>query len=593
MVLSATCPAFPSLRLVAYAQPAGIEERSSEVSAVRKLAPMVSDFGRGGVVPGMARIRVPLPRKITRKLSIGLALSTACALLTGPASAQPREGFPGHFTSNASLLTPPGDACGQFQLTVQPSSPSVTCSVPSVTVAYTLNGCVGYSMCNCSVTLGLKYFLNDALGNVLTTVIAPPSGFVATGSGQLTHCPDCTNGWTPPVASTALSIPWCTLPQGTFYISAEVTPMMLSCELTTCGIQHLVTGPANQLNGSGNSYLLTDALPRTLRNIIKVVVPPPLSVTTTTASCSGSATAYPAGGCSPYSYSWTTTPAQSTATATNLSTGTYSVTATDAYGCTETGTASVFSCVTPPPGLVDWWPFEGPAGAPAPDIAGAIANNALALSLPTYGQGKVGNALCLGSGNDSLRVADESEVNFLGDCRADVPDEFTIDGWVKTTDSIKVTPILDKRLSPKCPQGYFLYLSNGRLGFQMGNGETAPCFDDYVSAAPAGLVADGQWHHIAVTVKRFCHLQTGSVFEGYLYVDGNPVPVIGGTPFGPRSGSIANHAQLRIGRKSSGFGGSGPDSFRGCIDEFEIFKRALTPAEILSIYKAGNCGKCK
>ena len=48
----------------------------------------------------------------------------------------------------------------------------------------------------------------------------------------------------------------------------------------------------------------------------------------------GTATAIPAGGTAPYTYSWNTTPAQSVATATGLAAGTYRVTVTDANLCT-------------------------------------------------------------------------------------------------------------------------------------------------------------------------------------------------------------------------------------------------------------------
>lgn len=80
-----------------------------------------------------------------------------------------------------------------------------------------------------------------------------------------------------------------------------------------------------------------------------------LSTTSTPASCAGvfdgSATAT-ATGFGAISYSWNTSPVQATATATNISSGIYTVTATDAAtGCTATATASVgqpsFSTITP------------------------------------------------------------------------------------------------------------------------------------------------------------------------------------------------------------------------------------------------------
>jgi gliding motility-associated-like protein len=65
----------------------------------------------------------------------------------------------------------------------------------------------------------------------------------------------------------------------------------------------------------------------------------------TNASCNGfadgTATATPAGGTTPYSYSWNTTPAQTGQTATGLSAGNYTVTITDATNCTVTESVTI------------------------------------------------------------------------------------------------------------------------------------------------------------------------------------------------------------------------------------------------------------
>lgn len=59
----------------------------------------------------------------------------------------------------------------------------------------------------------------------------------------------------------------------------------------------------------------------------------------------GSATASPVNGQSPYTYSWSTTPVQTGQTATGLSAGTYTVLITDAQGCTDT---SIITISQPP-----------------------------------------------------------------------------------------------------------------------------------------------------------------------------------------------------------------------------------------------------
>jgi gliding motility-associated-like protein len=63
-----------------------------------------------------------------------------------------------------------------------------------------------------------------------------------------------------------------------------------------------------------------------------------VATTQTNVNCNGgsdgTATAVPAGGTGPYSYSWNTTPVQTTITATGLIVGTYTVAVKDANGCT-------------------------------------------------------------------------------------------------------------------------------------------------------------------------------------------------------------------------------------------------------------------
>src|SRR5262249_11037302 len=60
----------------------------------------------------------------------------------------------------------------------------------------------------------------------------------------------------------------------------------------------------------------------------------------------GTAEAIANGGTGSYSYQWSTNPLQQTQIATDLSTGIYSVTVTDANGCTANSTAQVDA---PPP----------------------------------------------------------------------------------------------------------------------------------------------------------------------------------------------------------------------------------------------------
>lgn len=57
--------------------------------------------------------------------------------------------------------------------------------------------------------------------------------------------------------------------------------------------------------------------------------------------CNGSATVTANGGTLPYSYAWNTVPVQNTQTATNLCSGSYTVTVTDANGCTVASSVTI------------------------------------------------------------------------------------------------------------------------------------------------------------------------------------------------------------------------------------------------------------
>lgn len=101
---------------------------------------------------------------------------------------------------------------------------------------------------------------------------------------------------------------------------------------------------------TANSYytVVTDANGCTASsNVITTVVNPAPTVfaTTTSPTCwmgsDGTATAFGSGGTAPLAYSWNTSPVQTTNAITGLPAGDYTVTVTDATGCTGTGIGAV------------------------------------------------------------------------------------------------------------------------------------------------------------------------------------------------------------------------------------------------------------
>ncbi len=102
-------------------------------------------------------------------------------------------------------------------------------------------------------------------------------------------------------------------------------------------------------------------------------------------------------------------------------------------------------------------------------------------------------------------------------------------------------------------------------------------FTSYTSPV---FVADGLWHHVAITVSR---TDTKGI---HYYLDGVD------TQFGDPTlhpGSLDNKDPLRIGSQSF----SDDYLFKGILDEIELFNRVITPAEVQAIWAADSAGKCK
>ncbi len=222
-------------------------------------------------------------------------------------------------------------------------------------------------------------------------------------------------------------------------------------------------------------------------------------------------------------------------------------------------------CALPPRKMVAWFPFDEPSGSTAYDIA--WGNNGVYSGAATTA-GMVQAARSFDGINDYVRVPNAAQLNFG-------TSNFSIDLWMRTTDSGGgVSVMVEKRSNPT--RGYSLYLYNGQPGFQLADGA------GFFNWNTTTNVADGAWHHIAVTVDRSS--TTGVKF----YIDGAFVQAYDPTPY---SGNTTNASPLWIGVREPALGGGG--YFEGDLDEIELFSQVLTPQAIASIYGAGPAGKCK
>ena len=170
-----------------------------------------------------------------------------------------------------------------------------------------------------------RVVVTDGRGCVDTVqaIVANPYNLVVSFSNvQNVSCAGGTNG-------TATALPAGGLAPYTF--SWNTTPVQTSAIATN-------------LAAGTYTVTVTDSLGASVNQNIAITQPAVLSATTSTSAIAcyggtGTATVTATGGTAPYTYAWNTTPVQTTATATGLGTGIYTVTATDAKGCTATPAA--------------------------------------------------------------------------------------------------------------------------------------------------------------------------------------------------------------------------------------------------------------
>ncbi len=255
-------------------------------------------------------------------------------------------------------------------------------------------------------------------------------------------------------------------------------------------------------------------------------------------------------------------PTTETPTATDTPAGTATVTETPTGTPTRTPT-----CITPPSDMVAWWTADNTAN----DLSGN-GNHGTLHGAASFVPGQVGAAFSLPTIADYVQVPDNPTLDFSGN--------LSIDAWVLTTNpTTGRATIVDKRAGSNTnPVGYHLFIFQGLVGFQLADGQP---FLNHVSPGP--LINNGNWHHVAATIKRT------STTGGNLYVDGVLVYTFDPTT---RPGSISNGANLRLGVRLIGSPQTF-ENFQGAIDEVELFDRELSAQEVQAIFNARSTGKCK
>lgn len=208
--------------------------------------------------------------------------------------------------------------------------------------------------------------------------------------------------------------------------------------------------------------------------------------------------------------------------------------------------------------LVAWWSMDDGQGKTINDFSGSGFQGSLASHVK-LAEGLRGQALKISEINRKNLVIPHSP-----DLNIHPVKGITVMSWIKTT-RIDTATILDKRFGQKEGGKYFGYqmvLVRGRLSFQMDDGRT-------LIFHSREFVADGNWHHICVSVTR------GNVEKGTFYVDGNEVGSFDSSEIGntdsPGPLNIGGHVDLD------------EHAFVGYIDEVRVYRRGLNQEEIQSV----------
>jgi uncharacterized protein (TIGR03437 family) len=229
--------------------------------------------------------------------------------------------------------------------------------------------------------------------------------------------------------------------------------------------------------------------------------------------------------------------------------------------------SNLTSCLTPPRGLIGWWPLDETSGTTANNLVNTNANGT--YSGTTAVAGRVAGARSFTTG--AVTVNNTSLYRFP----ASPTRAFAFDAWVRGGAALLngTHHILRKRAvtgTGSQLQGYVFSINNGNLTLLLQDSAGV----QRVFSAPTPSVANSAWHFVAASVDFVSN-------QGYLFFDGVPVLAfqVANGPFA----DISPTAPLEFG--SFGFSGE--------LDEIEIFERALSLAEAQDLFRAQQFGKCK
>ena len=229
-----------------------------------------------------------------------------------------------------------------------------------------------------------------------------------------------------------------------------------------------------------------------------------------------------------------------------------------------TASADLTNCAPAPSGLVSWWRGEGSA------VDSADSNDGTLLNGASFAAGMVGQAFSFNGSNQCVQIPYAPSL---------VNSNYSVEAWVKPLAQVSDAINQDVLFGQSYGQCQLLARTGStgvRVAFAFGTDHFT-----FYEAAGTSEIPIGQFTHLAGT---WDGTTLRLYINGVLNAQGTPgaSPVDSGCAFqiggfySPAAGDCSYVGQF----------------FNGLIDEVSYYKRALSGAEIQSIYNAGGAGKC-
>jgi hypothetical protein len=236
-------------------------------------------------------------------------------------------------------------------------------------------------------------------------------------------------------------------------------------------------------------------------------------------------------------------------------------------------------CAVSPSGLVAWWPGDGDGR----DVVGGHAD--VLLGDVTFQTGEVARAFAFLAPTSGVRVAASPSLD------VGAGTGMTIELWINPDDVTQPGPLVEWNNGVDLWGAHFWILPNqSGYGLQppssatAGPGQLYAAFtllgQWYQMITDAGVLAPQVFQHVAVTYDKGTGL--GRIYRNGVRVAEQTLGV-----FTPQT-----TYDVYLGLRPGGAAGNPVESYHGLMDEVSIYNRALSPAEIDSIYRAGSAGKC-